>query len=215
MGGSLPIILFVFFVVALGALNWFLSALARMAARADEEQRARAREARERAAGARPRPAQAEAPPPPAPTRRVDHSPEQELLRQLLGLEPPPPPPRPRPPRPRPPAAPTQPPPVLVARPVEGPARPSAAPLVELTPFGASPGTLADHHLESGLAEHHLTSSITGGLGARVATADAAVAAPRRPLAALDSLPTMARALVLADVFGKPPGLTGRRTRLV
>ncbi|MCO5165177.1 MAG: hypothetical protein M9894_02260 [Planctomycetes bacterium] len=214
MGGSLPIILFVFFVVALGALNWFLSALARMAARAEQERRARAREERERVGLGRPRqqPQAVDEPPPPA--RRLDVSPEQELLRQLLGLEPPPPPPRPRP-RPRPQPQPR--PQVLVARPVEEPRAASRqAALVELAPAdGGHGGSLTEHHLAFGLAEHHLGSSIEGGLGARDATADVVAGPARRPLAALDPLPPMARALVLADVFGKPPGLAGRRTRMV
>lgn len=209
MGGSLPLILFFGFLVLLVALGTFLDALVKRAARAEQEARARAREAREKRPLVQPPPARAAAPatparagegdplgppvsappPPPAAPRPVEAHPAEELLRRLLGLppaQPEPRPPRPQPPRPRP--APRQQ-PVPVARPVPPPARPAS---------------LSERHLTPTLAERHLQPKLTDPPAARPTRGEPGAPAEASPLAFLDRLPPLARAVVVADLLGPP-----------
>jgi len=181
--GSLPILIFVVFLVAISALGAFLDMLAKMAARAEQERRARARDEQ-----ARLQPAQ---------------QPQVVAPRPVA----------PRPVAPRPVVAPPRP----VARQVAPQPR-QATPVRPAPTAPTAPGSLATRHLTGGLAEHHLapTASVFGS-GKHAA---AIVAAPKGPqgLAMLDALPPLARAVVLAELLGKPLASRPRqlhRTRAV
>jgi hypothetical protein len=199
---------FIAFIVVLSLIFRVLDAVARAATQAEQERRRQLAEQ-----------ARLGAPPPRTGLEEVF---------QALGVRPPP---GRVPPRPGPlafpgqaPARPAAPPTgrVLVARPVPAPARP-LPPLrvneAERRAFVSgevevTPGTLTGHHLQGGLRQHHLQEDLAarhlqGGLTQHHLGTSLSIQAPQpaarrapNPMAMIEALPPMARAVVLAEVFG-------------